>query len=207
MKSGQIILLNGTSSAGKTTIAAALHSILDEPHYLTGIDHFLHRLPPTVIVISDDVAPPPAKTWLAVMHEGSVRRVEIGPGGLHLLEGMYRSIAAFSNAGINVIVDDVIYDPRVFRIALNVLPSRQVFFVGIRCPLEVAEQRELARGDRAPGGARFFGERVHAGREYDLEVDSSIHSADVCAQQIKLGLIDRRTPTALERQSLEMEAP
>ena len=41
MQSGQVILLNGTSSAGKSTLAKQLQEILPQPYLHTGIDHFL----------------------------------------------------------------------------------------------------------------------------------------------------------------------
>lgn len=199
MSSGQIMLLNGASSAGKSTIAQALQGIMEEPFYLTGIDHFLHRLPQRLVVISDSHNPPPAETWLAIFEEERLARVEIGPRGYQLPRGMYHSITALVNTGIHVIVDDVIFDPHVFEIALNTLPSKKVFFVGIRCPIEIIEQRERERGDRALGGARFFGERVHAHGDYDLEVDSAIRTAEECAWQIKSGFERRTVPTAFQK--------
>jgi chloramphenicol 3-O-phosphotransferase len=58
----------------------------------------------------------------------------------------------------------------------------------VRCPLAVAEQRERARGDRAPGGARVFHGLVHAlvaahGR-YDLELDTAACSPEAGAARI-----------------------
>lgn len=40
MKPGSIVLNNGTSSAGKSTLARALQEAMDEPYLHTGIDHF-----------------------------------------------------------------------------------------------------------------------------------------------------------------------
>ena len=41
-----IILLNGASSAGKTSIARELQRVLPEPYLRTGIDDFFRMLPP-----------------------------------------------------------------------------------------------------------------------------------------------------------------
>ena len=108
---------------------------------------------------------------------------------------MYRAIAVLVEEGLNVILDDVIYDSRVLQTAVQILPAQQVFFVGIRCPLEIAEAREIARGNRAKGGARTFHDLVHAHGIYDLEVDSARYDPAECALQIKQGLqtvTDRR---------------
>lgn len=45
MTHGKIILLNGASSAGKTSIVQALQPILDEAYLEAGIDKFLFMLP------------------------------------------------------------------------------------------------------------------------------------------------------------------
>jgi len=45
MSSGYIIILNGTSSSGKTSIVNALQNILEEPYLEAGIDKFIWMLP------------------------------------------------------------------------------------------------------------------------------------------------------------------
>ena len=42
---GQAILLNGTSSAGKTTLAKALQQRLSEPHLYVALDQYRDSLP------------------------------------------------------------------------------------------------------------------------------------------------------------------
>lgn len=42
---GRIIYLNGTSSAGKTSIALALQDVLDESFLRIGVDTFIGMLP------------------------------------------------------------------------------------------------------------------------------------------------------------------
>jgi chloramphenicol 3-O phosphotransferase len=45
MTSGRIILLNGTSSSGKSSVARALQEVLSEPYLHLGIDTFIAMLP------------------------------------------------------------------------------------------------------------------------------------------------------------------
>jgi chloramphenicol 3-O phosphotransferase len=125
--------------------------------------------------------------------------VRIGPAGLRLLTGLYRAIAALVGAGNNVIVDEVIFDRRVLQAAAAALRDLPVLFVGVRCPLEVAVQREQARGDRGPGGAAAFNDLVHAHAVYDLEVDTSALSARECAPRIKETLDTGGAHDALRR--------
>ena len=94
----------------------------------------------------------------------------------------------------------MIYDARVLRAAVHALAALPVLFVGVRCPLAVAEQRERARGDRAPGGARVFHGLVHAlvathGR-YDLEIDTSTCSPEEGAARIQEALATGTVGTA-----------
>jgi chloramphenicol 3-O phosphotransferase len=57
--------------------------------------------------------------------------------------------------------------------------------VGVFAPLEVLEARERERGDRLIGLARWQYDRVHRGRRYDLELDTSKATAMECAGTIK----------------------
>jgi chloramphenicol 3-O phosphotransferase len=56
--------------------------------------------------------------------------------------------------------------------------------VAVRCPLEELLRRERARGDRSAGTAAAQYDVVHAHGDYDIEVDTSTHTADECARQI-----------------------
>jgi chloramphenicol 3-O phosphotransferase len=199
MRPGNILFLNGTSSSGKTTIAKALQDSLEVPYLHTGIDHFIERYPGRMLVYSDGVNPPDAEGWLVVFRNDTFVQVQIGPAGYRLIAGMYRAIAALAASGINLIVDDIIYNQRVLKEAVNVLQPFQVWFVGIRCPLEVAERREQERGDRAKGGAKVFYDRVHAHGIYDIEIDSATYSAEECAQQIRHGMQQKSSPNAFNR--------
>ena len=58
------------------------------------------------------------------------------------------------------------------------------YLIGIRCPLEVLEQRERDRADRTLGQARAQYDVIHRYTPYDLEVDTSILPPAQCAQGI-----------------------
>jgi len=173
---------------------------METPYLHTGIDQFLiERLPKRLIVYSDGIHPATAEGWLTIFRDEALSDVRIGPLGYRWIAGMYHAIAVLAKEGLNVIVDDVIYDQRVLKIAVQALPAQQVFFVGIRCPLEVAERREQARGRRAKGGAKTFFNLVHVHGIYDLEVDTASHSPMECAMQIKRGLQAKPTPSAFSQ--------
>ena len=84
----------------------------------------------------------------------------------------------------NHIVDDVMLGADDQKFYREVLGDTEAHFVGLFAPIEILEQRERDRGDRQIGLARWQYDRVHAGVEYDLEIDTSLSSAEGCARKI-----------------------
>ncbi|CAN5674190.1 hypothetical protein BH10CHL1_BH10CHL1_46750 [soil metagenome] len=151
-----------------------------------GIDHFWASVPQQKLFVYTDGADiTNTDGWLLLFRDGILAEAPwLGPTALLLIQGMYQAIGALADAGLHVIVDDVLYDPRVLQLAVDALYERNVLFVGVRCPLDVAVRREQERGDRAVGAA-IFHSLVHAHVHYDLEVDTSCTSPQACAEQIK----------------------
>src|SRR3712207_3501356 len=111
VQNGHIILLNGTSSAGKTTLAKALQTLFDEPYLRAGVDHFVFMLPGRYLNQPhwNEVY---RYTWSA---DGSIAAIEPGPVGHRLMAAMHRSATACARAGLNVIVDHVLLDRQIGR--------------------------------------------------------------------------------------------
>jgi chloramphenicol 3-O phosphotransferase len=194
---GNIILLNGTSSSGKTTIAKALQAIMPEPYYLFGMDMLQPGFPPGVFVFNSSPSESTVEGWEIIFRNERLQEVYVGPRAVRFLSGMYRAAAAFAAAGNHIILEDVIYHRDVLRAAASELYDAPVLFVGIRLPLEIAEQREIERGNRALGGARTFFTSAHDQKIYDLEVDNSSASPEACALQIKAAIDNNHPATAI----------
>jgi chloramphenicol 3-O phosphotransferase len=186
MTPGTIILLNGASSSGKTSIVKALQHILEEPYVDAGLDKFLWMLPARYLE---------RPLWDEVL--GLADRA--GPLGHRLVSGMHQAIAALSLAGNNVIADHVLVEPDWLRQCIRLFSPLPAFFVGVRCPLEVLEQREQARRNRTWGQARVQYDLVHAHGIYDLDVDTSISSPEECAQKIRERIRYGDPPFAFKR--------
>jgi chloramphenicol 3-O phosphotransferase len=60
----------------------------------------------------------------------------------------------------------------------------RILLVGVRCPLEVVEERERTRQNRRNGLARSQFNVIHESKPYDLEVDTSVLSPEACAKVI-----------------------
>lgn len=171
-----ILFLNGTSSAGKTSIAQALQATLDDPY----------------LYFSADIR----KTLLPPFREGlgwSVEEILT-----RLRDGYYGCLAAFYQSGNCVITDQAIEKPEWMGVLAEMLAPTRTFLIGVRCPLEVAEQRERERGDRTLGLVQGHFHLVHQVGIYDLEVDSSLLTPQECAERIRVYIADHE-PTALQR--------
>ena len=194
---GRIIVLNGTSSAGKSTLARALQARLGGPWLSVGIDTVVFSLP---------------KAYLDLPLWGEVfRYVPAGPGshapfrvitgelGHRLVDGMHRMVASLADAGLSVIVDHILLEPGWVPDLADRLAGHDVLFVGVRCPLETVVRREAERKDRTIGQAAAMFDVVHRAGGYDLEVDTSLQSPDEAAATIVEALIEGFPATAFSR--------
>jgi chloramphenicol 3-O phosphotransferase len=175
-----IILLNGTSSAGKTTLAKALQDALPTPYLVIGIDTVVFALPHRYV--SDPAF------WREIYRytytDGRLTGIAIEPYGDRLVRGMHRAVAGLAGAGLDVIIDHVLSEPHWRADIEQAWAGLDVLRVGVLCPLEVAEQRERTRADRTLGWARAHADVVHTTIDYDLTVDTSRGSPAECAKVI-----------------------
>lgn len=169
---GRIIVINGTSSSGKTTLVRALQATLPDLWLEMGIDRFAYALPGRV---NGQI------TWpLLFPYVRPVGRAD-GPFtirttalGNRFISGMHATAAALADSGLNVIVDHVILERHWLDEMTRLWAGFEVLFVGVRCPLEVVIERELGREDRTLGQAEAQFDVVHRWTSYDVEVDTSV---------------------------------
>ncbi|MEU1460563.1 AAA family ATPase [Streptomyces sp. NPDC005727] len=173
---GTVVLLNGTSSSGKSSIARALLEVLDGTWFHMPVDTF-HAMRGGRPVAGADL---PAEIDRTV-------------------KGFHRAVAGMAAGGNNLVVDHPL--SRRWRLLdlLGILVPEDTVLVAVRCPLPELERRERARGDRQPGLAALQYEHVHAHGPHDVEVDTSVLSARECALRISDFMGDRPRPTAFER--------
>jgi chloramphenicol 3-O phosphotransferase len=183
---GTIIILNGASSSGKTSILTALQKRLAEPYLSAGIDKFIWMLPGRYL---------DRPLWDGVLGLAT----HAGPLGFQLFSGMHHAIAALARTGNNVIADHVLIEPAWVAECAHLFADLPAYLIGVRCPLEVLESREKDRRDRTLGQARAQYPFVHAHGVYDLELDTSLLSVDECAARIQQRLEDGNPPHAFKR--------
>jgi len=160
--SPDVILLNGTSSAGKSSIARALQRRAGIPLYHVSLDTFTDMF-----------------LWEAITDPAVKQRCHaIGVDNFH------RALALFATGSFGLVVDHLILMPEWDHATRAALAGRRVHFIGVRCPLAILEAREKARPERHPGMAAAQLGHVHRNQTYDLEVDTSAATPEECADRI-----------------------
>jgi len=171
-----IVLLNGASSSGKSSIARALLDVLDTPWFHMAVDAFG-----------------------AMRSEAPVPEAEVPAMLTRTRAGFHRAVAGMASAGNDIVVDHVLSERWRLDDCLDVFTGLDVVFVGVHCPVGELARRELARGDRIPGQAAAHVAQVHAHGRYDIEVDSSRLTPAEAAARIAAYLRDRPPgPTAFD---------
>ena len=187
MAPGRIILLNGSSSAGKTTLAITLQQLLPDPWHHIALDQFRDGMGGRYRGLNSADGTPGARGLNVVpVARGNERVTEVrfGDLGKQVLRGMRRAIAAFAAEGNNVIIDDLMFEPAFLFDYVEALAGFDVLFVGVRCPIDVVNAREAKRPGRFPGTATSHFDRVHAHCIYDIEVDTGVATPRQCAETI-----------------------
>lgn len=175
----RIIFLNGVGSVGKSSIAREQQAIMAELYLHVQMDAFLDMLPQTYENHPDSF------TYETVHEDGKpVVIIRSGSVGERLMRGMRHAIASMAGQGNNMIVDEVMQASQWTEYA-GLLASFEVSLVGLFARLEVLEARELQRGNRLIGLARWQYGRIHKGMKYDLEIDTSDATPMECAKMIK----------------------
>lgn len=197
---GQIIILNGTPRAGKSTIAAAIQDTYAGLWLNLGVDRWMQMTP--------------ARYQPALGLRPGGERPDLESIVAILYRALYASIAAHSRLGINVVADTGHHDDYsaplgILATCARLLEGLPALLVGVRCPLDVILQRRRATGwdadrdpsDPIPPPIHRWQEAVHTPGIYDLEVDTSLLTPAECAAAIHHRLTSGPPPGALRRLS------
>jgi len=177
---GKIILLNGASSSGKSSLATILHAILPEPFWHISIDH----------LVAANVLPQPR------IVSGEFKWHELRP---QFFEGFHRCLPALALGGNNLIVEHIVETKQWMNRLLTLLAGIDVYFVGLHCALPELERRAIARGSRKLREARADYEVTHTFGVYDFEVDTTGAEPEDIGTALVAAWKERRRPSAFER--------
>lgn len=174
---GTIVVLNGPSSSGKSTLSRYLCENLVEHHLHIELDAFRNMEPTNYWDVGQQLA-----------------QVRVAA----LCRAINATAATFSRHGQPVIVDHVLSSD-AWHYMLEDLIGLPVLVIGVFCSLEILIERELTRGDRKIGLAKSQFDSIHANRHYDYIVDTSSSSASDYARLVLDWLQSRPTPAAFTK--------
>lgn len=168
---GRVVILNGCSSSGKTTLARNLQARLPGVWVVFGLDTLMEGL---------WTPPDPSENDVAMLATAAAR-----------LETAWCSfVDDISSNGVNVLLDWVAQDGRRGYDRWSATLRDRLTWVNVVATLEVLEERERARADRQDGLARFHFTRVHSNVPADVTVDTGALPPDEAAMAVhaQLGL-------------------
>ena len=178
-----VVVLNGGSSSGKTSIARCLQELMADPWLRLSIDDLIAALSS------------------GQQGEGGV--ITFDPdGGVAVAPGFRRpeaawlaGVAVMARTGAGVIYDDVFLGGAASQARLRLaFEGLRVLWVGVRCDTAAATARETTRPDRVPGMAASQAEVVHRGVDYDLVVDTTGASAMASAKLVQARIASLGVP-------------
>jgi chloramphenicol 3-O phosphotransferase len=184
----KIILLNGCSSAGKSSISEKIMELSEEPWLNFSLSTFWNALSPKYKGFGEksnegfQFIPRQDKQGFPI---NEIREIKINSYGEKILGSMPKVFKQLADDGHNLIIEEVILEKKYLENYENNLKEHQVYFVNINCELDILEKREKARGDRVIGSnhAQYF-KMKDLNWKYDLKIDNSHVSALDSAQKI-----------------------
>lgn len=188
MDKGKIIILNGTSSAGKSSIAKELCKIMDGDYK---------------IVSGDDINDAFKQMFIQqfpFILEADPKKLELGskalePGVMSLINSTVQCLSIMGN---NLIIDLVFAEEEWLQLCIDALSNYSVIFVGVHCSIDELQRREIARGNRNIGSAKSLYTKAHTNKIYDFEVDTTNQTSEECASQLK-NYIQTNSPQAFKK--------
>jgi chloramphenicol 3-O phosphotransferase len=169
---GRLVLLNGPTSAGKTTLSTTVAARLTTPWLVLPVDLF-HQ-----IRTRPDAAVLTPREWNDVF-----RRTRAA---------YHRALAGAVASGCDVIGDHVLSEPWRLDDLLRLTPGLDVLLVHVTCSEAEIRRREKSRGDRDPGTAMIQRRQVFQHGDCDLEVDTTYGPDEPTAAVLEL---IRKPPT------------
>ena len=195
-ESGRVVVLNGTSSAGKTSLALTLQTRLaaaGECWMVIGTDAMFPLLPQEFFTYGTASIGDKGAAGLTFRFVNGQLVRHAGPVGRKIIDAYRAWVAGTAHAGLNVLVDEVVLTSEDIADWNVALAGVDVLWVGIELQLEEAEARERARGDRPIGLARSQYDLVHRYATYDLIVDTGTVDPNAAAEVVMAAMEERKS--------------
>lgn len=169
MNKGRIIILNGPSSSGKTTLSHELQKIWDTPLYHLSYDITAGHMSPFVQTDRDFGRDPE----------------------YDFLEVTYRMAAEISRSGRDCVIDNCLFDTQdIYELSRAIMKDCPTVYVRVKLDSDELCRREKERGNRTLGKALWQEEHIIPKEDsaYDIIVNTGKPSHE-CAAEIKKAII------------------
>lgn len=168
-----MIVFNGGSSSGKSSVTRALQDMLPGTWLRLGVDTLVAACPPSLL----------SGQGLDLADDGSIG---VGEAFTAVERCWMAGVARMAEVGVQILVEDnFVSGPVAQERWRQALEGIATGWVGVRCDAATASRRELQRGDRIMGMAERQADAVHLGMSYDLEVDSGLATPSELAARIR----------------------
>lgn len=178
IKPGNILVLNGTSSSGKTSLGKALQAILPQQYLHIQLDAF-RSMEPSGYFSREQTALAPLRVAA-------------------LCRAMHATVAEFAAHGQNIIFDHVL-SADAWHYLFEDFCDQRLYLVAVHCSDEELLRRECARRDRKPGLAQSQLALIHENRDYDFSVDTTCVNSSDCANDVAHWLQEDPVPAAFSK--------
>ena len=187
--SGIVIVLNGPSASGKSSIQRAFQRLkMPNLWVKVGIDNLFDSPMPDITVENLNFWQQENQIrWITSSEDVAGKKIvtlHVGEQGNMVAYAMNSAIADYAAHGCNVIVDYLAYKKDWFDDLQTKLKPYKTFYVAIDISREELERRETLRNTSPVGHARSHYSYVYWDKIYDLRVDSEKNSAEEIAQMI-----------------------
>jgi chloramphenicol 3-O phosphotransferase len=176
---GRVVLLVGTSCAGKSTLARALQAEAAEPYLHWSLDGLFAAMPE-----GWGSGGAHSADGFAYQVSGSERRIVYGPAGRRMLDGLRAAAAAYASAGVNLVIDDMLLDAEALPAWARALEGFDTRLVLVTAEIETLRAREAARIRRSTPGLSQGHKALHDAIAADLVVRTDAETPEAAARRV-----------------------
>jgi chloramphenicol 3-O phosphotransferase len=195
---GTLILINGSSSSGKSTLLRAFQDYMHTEHNIDywyfGTDIGFNMLPPITV-----------SKWETAYLHFEIKTKDSKPypifkptkSFLKYLLARYKAIKTFLDLGYNIIADEVVWSQEYIEYLTQVFQQSNIYLIKTFAENPILKNREKKRKDRPENLWKSSTDFSHINMHYDLEIDTSSMELTKICTQLK-NLITTSQPKAIK---------